>query len=166
MGQHFRGWYPNETCELREWAQRLSTERWSPNLIERFIEAQAPIYATALAEIRRGAKHSHWMWFVFPQVAGLGHSKVASYYEIHSLGEAKAYLRHSVLGPRYLECVSTLQDLVISNPVDVFGETDAMKLRSSLTLFEAAGAGSLVGAALDRWFGGERDKATLALLSR
>jgi len=134
--------------------------------IERFVDAQAPIYADALAEIRRGAKRSHWMWFVFPQLAGLGRSETARYFGILSLAEAHAYLAHPVLGPRYLECVSVLQDLASSDPVEVFGAIDAMKLRSSLTLFELAGAGAMTGAALDRWFGGERDGATRALLVR
>ena len=132
--------------------------------LERFVEAQAPVYATALGEIRRGAKRSHWMWFVFPQLAGLGRSETARFFGIRALDEARAYLAHPVLGPRYAECVAALQDLVSSDPVSVFGEVDAMKLRSSLTLFEAAGGGALVGAALDRWFAGLRDKATLAML--
>lgn len=104
------------------------------------------------------------MWFVFPQLTALGRSETARYFGIQSLGEARAYLAHCVLGPRYLECVSALQELAISDPVRVFGETDASKLRSSLTLFELAGAGPLVSATLDRWFGAERDQATLALL--
>ena len=133
--------------------------------LERFVEAQAPVYATALGEIRRGTKRSHWMWFVFPQLAGLGRSETARFYGIRSLDEVRAYLAHPVLGPRYAESVAALQDLVSSDPVSVFGEVDAMKLRSSLTLFEAAGDGPLIGAALDRWFG-ERDKATLAMLQR
>lgn len=133
--------------------------------LERFVEAQAPVYAAALAEIRRGAKRSHWMWFVFPQLAGLGRSETARFFGIRALDEARAYLAHPVLGMRYAECVAALQDLVSSDPVAVFGEVDAMKLRSSLTLFEEAGAGPLTGAALDRWFGGSRDPETLRLLS-
>lgn len=133
-------------------------------MLDRFVEAQASVYATALGEIRRGAKRSHWMWFVFPQLAGLGRSETARFFGIRSLDEARAYLAHPVLGSRYAECVAALQDLAISDPVTVFGEVDAMKLRSSLTLFEAAGAGPLVAAALDRWFAGERDSSTLALL--
>lgn len=137
-----------------------------PDSLERFVVAQAPVYAGALAEIRRGAKRSHWMWFVFPQLAELGRSETAHYFGVRSLAEARAYLAHPVIGPRYGECVAALQDLATSDPVGVFGAVDAMKLRSSLTLFEAAGAGSLIGAALDRWFGGERDQATLAVLAR
>jgi uncharacterized protein (DUF1810 family) len=135
------------------------------NSLDRFVEAQTLAYQTALAEIRRGAKRSHWIWFVFPQIAGLGRSSTARHFAIRSLEEARAYLDHPVLGPRYLECVAALQDLTISDPVAVFGEVDAMKLRSSLTLFEAAQPNSLIAAALDRWFQGGRDEATLERLA-
>lgn len=133
--------------------------------LDRFVEAQTLAYPGALAEIRRGAKRSHWMWYIFPQLAGLGLSATARHFAIRSADEAQAYLDHPVLGARYLECVSALQDLPISNPVAVFGEIDAMKLRSSLTLFEAVRPSVLLAAALDRWFGGERDEVTLRLLS-
>jgi len=132
--------------------------------LDRFVEAQTLAYPGALAEIRRGAKRSHWMWYIFPQLAGLGHSATAVHFAIRSADEALAYLDHPVLGPRYLECVTALQDLAISNPVAVFGEIDAMKLRSSLTLFEAVRPSALLAAALDRWFG-QRDAVTLRLLS-
>jgi uncharacterized protein (DUF1810 family) len=132
--------------------------------LDRFVEAQMLTYPGALAEIRRGAKRTHWMWYVFPQIAGLGRSATAQHFAIRSADEAQAYLDHPVLGPRYLECVAALQDLPISDPVAVFGETDAMKLCSSLTLFEAVRPSALLGAALDRWFGGKRDIATLRLL--
>ena len=132
--------------------------------LDRFVEAQTLVYATALAEIRRGAKRTHWMWFVFPQLAGLGRSSTARHFAIQSIEEARAYLDHPVLGVRYRECVAALQDLTISDPVAVFGEVDAMKLRSSLTLFESARPDSLIAAALDRWFGGKRDEMTLRLL--
>lgn len=134
--------------------------------LARFVEAQEAVYLTALAEIRRGAKRSHWMWFIFPQLRGLGSSDTAQFFGIDGREEAIAFLRHSVLGPRYIECVEALQDLAISDPRAVFGEIDAMKLRSSLTLFEAVKPNPLVSAALDRWFGGERDAVTLALLAR
>ncbi|NYT40985.1 DUF1810 domain-containing protein [Sphingomonas sp. R-74633] len=132
--------------------------------LERFVEAQAPVYAAALAEIRRGAKRSHWMWFVFPQLAGLGRSETARFFGVRSIEEARAYLAHPLLGKRYFECVAALQDLVTSDSVAVFGEVDAVKLRSSLTLFEAVEPSPLLAAALDRWFAGARDMATLALL--
>lgn len=104
------------------------------------------------------------MWFVFPQLAGLGRSETARFYAVRSIDEARAYLDHPLLGRRYLDCVGALQDLATSDPVAVFGEVDAIKLRSSLTLFEAARPNALTAAALERWFGGERDPATLALL--
>lgn len=132
--------------------------------LARFVEAQEQIYPRALEEIRRGAKRSHWMWFVFPQLAGLGRSAMAQRYAIADLDEARAYLAHPVLGARYVECVSALQDLIGSDPVQVFGEVDAVKLRSSLTLFEAAGGRPLFAAAIERWFVGKRDERTLKRL--
>ncbi|WP_422060832.1 DUF1810 domain-containing protein [Sphingopyxis sp.] len=135
-----------------------------PGDLERFVEAQQESYARALAEIGRGQKRSHWMWYIFPQLAGLGRSAMAQRYAIADLDEARAYLAHPVLGPRYVACVSALQDLVGSDPVAVFGGVDAVKLRSSLTLFEAASARPLFAAALNRWFGGERDAKSLKRL--
>lgn len=132
--------------------------------LERFVAAQEPVYARTLDEIRRGAKRTHWMWFVFPQLAGLGRSAMAARYGIADAGEARAYLAHPLLGARYVECVSALQDLTGGDPVQIFGEVDALKLRSSLTLFEAVSGRPLFGAALARWFGGERDPRTLARL--
>ncbi len=132
--------------------------------LERFVTAQQGVYAQALAEIRAGAKRSHWMWFVFPQLVGLGRSETARVFAIRSLEEARAYLRHPVLGARYLECVSELQDLPDADAVAVFGEVDALKLRSSLTLFEAARPLALFEDALARWFGGVADAETLRLL--
>lgn len=132
--------------------------------LDRFIEAQASTYATALSEIRRGAKRSHWMWFIFPQLVGLGRSATAQFYGIASRDEAIAYLDHPALGARLIECVEALQDLANSDAQAVFGATDAMKLRSSLTLFEAVRSQPLFAAALDRWFDGDRDAATLRLL--
>lgn len=132
--------------------------------LDRFVDAQAQVWPRALDEIRRGAKRSHWMWYIFPQLAGLGRSAMAQRYAISGLDEARAYLAHPVLGARYLECVEALQDLAASDPVAVFGEVDAMKLRSSLTLFEAAGERPLLAAALMRWFSGARDDKTLKRL--
>lgn len=106
------------------------------------------------------------MWFIFPQLEGLGRSETARFYGIRGIDEAMAYLKHPLLGARYIECVGALQDLTISDPVTVMGEVDAMKLRSSLTLFEAARPAPLLAAALERWFGGERDPATLRALAQ
>ncbi len=131
----------------------------------RFVDAQETTYATALAEIRRGVKRTHWMWFIFPQLAGLGHSAMAQRYAISSLDEARAYLAHPILGSRYRECVGALQDLAKANAEAVFGPIDAMKLGSSLTLFHAASGDPLFEAALNRWFGGEEDVTTLRLLA-
>ncbi|KAB2856415.1 DUF1810 domain-containing protein [Sphingopyxis sp. SCN 67-31] len=133
--------------------------------LDRFVEAQDQIYARALGEIRRGHKSSHWMWFIFPQLTGLGRSAMAKLYGLGGADEAQAYLAHPLLGARYVECVEALQDLSASDPVAVFGEVDATKLRSSLTLFEAMSGRPLFAAALMRWFGGERDARTLAMLT-
>jgi uncharacterized protein (DUF1810 family) len=133
--------------------------------LDRFVTAQSGVYETALGEIRRGAKRSHWMWFIFPQIAGLGRSAMAKHFAIASLDEARAYLGHPVLGRRYRECVSVLQDLTDTTANAVFGPVDAMKLHSSLTLFAWAGDERLTSAALTRWFG-DADPATLRLLSR
>jgi uncharacterized protein (DUF1810 family) len=132
--------------------------------LERFVEAQRPVYAAALAELKRGRKESHWMWFVFPQIAGLGRSAAAQHYGIGSLAEARAYLAHPLLGPRLRECCQA----VLRNDVAaeaLFGPVDAMKFRSSMTLFERADPGEEAFAqCLDRFFGGERNQATLRLL--
>jgi uncharacterized protein (DUF1810 family) len=132
-----------------------------PFRLTRFVEAQAGSYDTARGEIQRGAKRSHWMWYIFPQIVGLGHSATAQHYAIASLKEAKAYLAHPVLGPRLHACVEALDALPDTTAERVFGSVDATKLRSSLTLFEAAGAP--FGSAIERWFG-VGDERTLALL--
>jgi len=130
----------------------------------RFATAQADTYPTALGEIRRGAKRSHWMWFVFPQIAGLCSSDMARRYAISSLAEAQAYLADPLLGTRLRACVEALQDLTGTTAQAVFGPVDTMKLHSSLTLFAEAGGGALFTAALDRWFDGIKDEATLSKL--
>jgi uncharacterized protein (DUF1810 family) len=138
--------------------------RSDPFDLARFVDAQDGVFDIALAEIRRGRKSGHWMWFVFPQLAGLGRSAMAETYAIRSLAEAQAYLAHPVLGPRLRTSVETLQDLIGTNAQDVFGAVDALKLRSSLTLFAAASpAERLYAAALERWFG-TPDERTLELL--
>lgn len=121
--------------------------------LDRFVQAQVAIYDTALDEIRHGAKRSHWMWFIFPQIVGLGSSPMAQRYAIGSLAEAQTYLNHPLLGQRYRDCVSALQDLPGRDAEEVFGPVDALKLRSSLTLFARASGESLFEAAVSRWFG-------------
>ncbi|MEW9856025.1 DUF1810 domain-containing protein [Novosphingobium sp. M1R2S20] len=131
--------------------------------LNRFVEAQEGSYGQALREIQDGAKHSHWMWYIFPQIAGLGHSAMAQRYAITSLDEARAYLAHPILGARLRECVAALDTLTGTSAERVFGSVDAMKLRSSLTLFEAAGAP--FEGTIKRWFGSP-DPRTLDLLPR
>lgn len=135
--------------------------------LERFVEAQAGTYETALQELRAGQKRSHWIWFIFPQLVGLGQSPTARHYGIGSIEEARAYLGHPVLGARLHECLQALDALPPTTPEHVFGTLDAMKLRSSLTLFaEADGDDPIIGRALYRWFGGRKDEKTLQLLRR
>ncbi len=133
--------------------------------LDRFVEAQEQTWATALGEIVRGRKASHWMWFIFPQLRGLGSSDMARRYAIASLGEARAYLAHPLLGPRLQACVAALQDLPRADAQAVFGAVDAIKLRSSLTLFIRAGGGPQFEAALQRWFSGQADPITERLLA-
>ena len=131
--------------------------------LERFVQAQAPSYASALAELRAGDKRSHWMWFVFPQVVGLGSSPMAQRFGITGLPEARAYLDHEVLGPRLRECAAALLSLGTSDPEQVLGSIDAMKLQSSMTLFLAAGE-PLCRQVLERFYAGEADVRTLTTL--
>ena len=136
--------------------------------LERFVEAQDAhgTYPAALAELRRGRKVSHWMWFVFPQVAGLGRSPTAQHYALAGLDEAAAYLRHPVLGARIRECVGVLLGLPGGDPVAVFGPLDAQKLQSSMTLFAAAApADPVFAAVLEKYFGGVPDEGTTSRIS-
>lgn len=132
--------------------------------LARFVDAQAGSFAAALAEIARGEKRSHWMWFVFPQYAGLGRSAMAERYAIGSRAEARAYLAHPLLGARLRQCVATLDAAAGRDASAIFGEIDALKLRSSLTLFDAVSDEPTFRAALARWFDGVPDARTLALL--
>jgi uncharacterized protein (DUF1810 family) len=134
--------------------------------LERFVEAQADVYVDAVIELRRGRKRSHWMWFVFPQLRGLGHSSNAFRYGITGIDEARAYLAHPVLGPRLLECAAVLEQLDGGRTVsDIFRDPDDVKLRSSLTLFaKVAESGSVFERLLAKYFGGEPDDRTVAML--
>lgn len=133
--------------------------------LQRFVEAQAPVYERVLTELREGRKRSHWMWFVFPQIAGLGSSPMAQRYAIASRAEAAAYLAHPLLGPRLRECARLVTAAEGRSIHDIFGSPDDMKFRSSMTLFaEAAPDDRDFRAALDKYFGGEPDAATLARL--
>ena len=134
--------------------------------LERFVTAQSLAFDAALAELKAGRKRSHWMWFVFPQLRGLGHSSMAHFYGIGSLGEAQAYLEHALLGPRLELCTQTVLASHASSVRELFGSPDDLKLRSSMTLFAlvAADDGSLFRKVLDRWYGGEMDEQTQRLL--
>lgn len=136
-----------------------------PYRLNRFVQAQEGVYPRAVAELRAGRKDSHWMWFVFPQIAGLGRSSMAQAYAIAGLDEARAYLAHPVLGPRLRECAGILVDGAESDARRIFGPVDAMKLRSSMTLFaHAAPDEPVFRAVLDRFYDGAEDDATLARL--
>ena len=131
--------------------------------LERFVAAQNAVgtYEHALAELRRGTKTSHWMWFVFPQIAGLGQSATSRRYAISSLDEARAYLEHPVLGPRMLECAGAVSATQGRSAAQIFGAVDARKLRSSMTLFlRASPAEPVFQRVLDRYFDGVADAAT------
>lgn len=132
--------------------------------LERFVAAQARSYARALDELRAGAKRSHWIWFVFPQISGLGRSRTAQRYAIDSLAEARAYLDHPLLGERLRECTRAALQIEGKTAQAIFGYPDWMKFRSSMTLFDAAAPGEVFGEALDRYFDGERDALTLTRL--
>jgi uncharacterized protein (DUF1810 family) len=134
-----------------------------PYQLDRFVVAQDEgSYRAAVAELRAGRKTSHWMWFIFPQVAGLGRSAAAQHFAISSLDEAQAYLRHPVLGPRLRECVQLLAALDGKSADQILGGVDAMKLRSSLTLFMAAAPDEpLFRDVLAKYFGGAADQLTL-----
>jgi uncharacterized protein (DUF1810 family) len=138
-----------------------------PDRLERFVEAQdrGGTYELAVGELRAGRKRSHWMWFVFPQISGLGQSPMSQRYAIGSLEEARAYLEHPVLGPRLTECTRIVSELDAGSAEEIFGGIDAIKLRSSLTLFARANPGdALFPAVLNRYFGGQADPATDRLL--
>jgi uncharacterized protein (DUF1810 family) len=164
----------------RRWSDALTSANLAPALgtdfdgrinpqerrkLARFVAAQSGVYELALSELRDGQKRTHWMWFVLPQLRGLGHSLMADRYGIEDLAEARAYLTHPLLGPRLNECLEAiLVHAGQKTPAELLGVVDAIKLQSSLTLFEAAGGDSRFAAALDAFYGGERDRRTLGML--
>jgi len=134
--------------------------------LERFVTAQAPVFETVLAELRAGCKRSHWMWFVFPQLRGLGHSSTARFYGISSIEEARAYLAHPLLGPRLDLCTRIVVTSESSSLHAIFGSPDDMKFRSCVTLFSLAtdNSDNPFRHALHRWCEGQPDEQTLVLL--
>ena len=137
-----------------------------PFNLQRFVEAQRGVYEQALAEIAAGRKRSHWMWFIFPQIAGLGSSPMSVRYAITSSDEARGYLEHDLLGPRLIECADAVLALESASATAVFGYPDDLKLKSSATLFAAVSdPDSVFERVLEKWFAGERDRRTLAALA-
>lgn len=137
-----------------------------PDDLDRFLIAQQGVYPGALAELRRGRKTGHWIWFVLPQVAGLGHSEMSRYYGIASLDEARGYLAHPVLGPRLRECAEALLGITGRSADEILGPMDAVKLRSCMTLFHrAAPTEPVFVQVLERYFDGIADEATDARLA-
>src|SRR5258705_9850602 len=137
-----------------------------PYNLNRFVEAQAASYDNALAELRAGRKRTHWSWYVFPQSRGLGSSAMSLRYAIGSLAEAVAYIEHAVLGPRLRECVTSMNSHRGLSASDVLGDIDAQKFHSCLTLFAQAAPSELIfREALNKYFGGDLDAATLTILA-
>ena len=132
--------------------------------LDRFVNAQAPVYAGVLAELRRGRKQSHWMWFIFPQFAGLGHSTMAQRFAISSREEAVAYLGHHVLGQRLRECTALVNAVEGRTIHDILGSPDDLKFQSSMTLFAAVSSEPEFAAAIAKYYGGTPDRKTLELL--
>jgi uncharacterized protein (DUF1810 family) len=141
------------------------TSAVDPFDLKRFVDAQAPVYRSVVDELRGGRKRSHWMWFVFPQLRGLGSSPMASRYGIASLEEARAYLRHDLLGPRLHECTQLVNQVQGRSIAEIFGSPDDLKLRSSMTLFARATEDNRdFVALLDRYYNGDQDELTVAAL--
>ncbi len=133
--------------------------------LDRFVKAQDKSYSTALAEIKNGRKRSHWMWYIFPQVQGLGYSETSRYYAIQNGSEAAAYLQHPVLGQRLVDICEALLQLPSPNASHIFGSPDDIKLKSSMTLFASVpGAHPVFQQVLTMYFGGEKDKTTLQII--
>jgi uncharacterized protein (DUF1810 family) len=144
----------------------LSRSQSDPYDLQRFVDAQGRVYDTVVAELRGGRKRTHWMWFVFPQLRGLGSSPTAMRFAISSIDEARAYLDHEVLGARLRECAGLVRRIDGRTAEEIFGWPDDMKLRSSMTLFaRAADDNAEFVAVLDKFYGGEEDPATLARLT-
>lgn len=134
--------------------------------LERFVQAQHKQYPKALKEIQQGQKKTHWMWYIFPQIKGLGYSDIAKYYEIQSIAEAEAYMKHKQLGCRLTICCNELMLLPTDDAVEVFGEIDAQKLKSCMTLFDEVSGLPVFKRVLDKFFKGKRCQKTMKTLIR
>ena len=135
--------------------------------LERFVTAQEHFYDKALDEVRNGRKETHWMWFIFPQIIGLGISDTAMYYSIESIGEAKLYLEHEVLGPRLVQITKELLALETNDPTEIFGDVDALKLNSCMTLFDYVTEDENVfNEVIEKFYDGVKDEKTLQLIKK
>jgi uncharacterized protein (DUF1810 family) len=134
--------------------------------LQRFVDAQAPVYQRVTAELQQGHKQSHWMWFIFPQLAGLGHSPMAQRFAIASREEAVAYLEHGILGPRLRECTALVNAVRGRTIREILGSPDDLKFRSSMTLFDAVAPDREFADAIAKYYGGTPDQKTLDLLRR
>jgi uncharacterized protein (DUF1810 family) len=141
----------------------MSTQFYDLN---RFVEAQNPLYSHVVSELAAGAKRTHWMWFVFPQISGLGFSAMAQRYAIGSRMEAVAYLDHPVLGPRLIECTRLVLDVTGKTIHTILGSPDDIKFRSSMTLFDAVSDNPIFTKAIGKYYAGEKDEPTLTTLER
>jgi uncharacterized protein (DUF1810 family) len=138
-----------------------------PHNLQRFVDAQQPVFAGVIEELKRGRKRGHWMWFIFPQLKGLGMTAQSNFFGIASLQEAAAYLQHSVLGPRLKQCTQLVNAAEDRSAEDIFGQIDTMKFRSSMTLFAQATPDNQIFAdALQKYFAGESDLLTIEYLRR
>ena len=135
-----------------------------PYDLDRFVRAQAADYDQALSELREGHKRSHWMWYIFPQIDGLGFSPMSRKYSIKSAAEARAYLDHPILGPRLQECATVVYNIVGRSAFEIFGAPDDMKLRSSATLFASVLGGGVFEQLIQKYFDGQPDEKTLQIL--
>ena len=138
-----------------------------PHNLHRFVDAQSPVIANVMAELRQGRKRGHWIWFVFPQLKGLGHSANSEFFGIDSAQEAGAYLKHPILGPRLIECTQLVNAVEGRSAEGIFGDIDAIKFRSSMTLFANATQDNQIFVdAIDKYFAGEFDPLTVTYLQR
>lgn len=148
---------------------KLRQSNWKidkANDVSRFIKAQENMYERALAEIRNGKKDSHWIWFVLPQLRGLGHSYNSTYYGLNGLEEARLFLNHPILNAHLREIVDVLLSLPTNDPESIFGKLDALKLKSSMTLFDAVQPNDIFSQVLDKYFNGQRDSNTIEILQK
>ncbi len=159
-GIRLRKTYPMENLEA-------ARQREDPFNLSRFTTAQNPVYAEVLSELKAGRKRTHWMWYVFPQIVGLGYSETSKYYAIQSLEEASAYRDHAVLGTRLRECAEAVLAVEGKSALGIFGSPDDVKLHSSMTLFaQVDEPGSVFARVLEKYFGGKHDSETLRRLGQ